>query len=74
MLRKHIWYVHAPYKRETDRFKSFAQYHYQNQKKGSIDMIKDRAYYELRLAKLIANGETMNARLINKVKRKLRAM
>lgn len=37
-------------------------------------MIKDIAYYELRLAKLIANGETMNARLINKVKRKIRAL
>lgn len=37
-------------------------------------MIKDKTYYELRLAKLIANGETMNARLINKVKRKMRAI
>jgi hypothetical protein len=37
-------------------------------------MIKDRTYYELRLAKLTANGETMNMRLINKVKRKLRAI
>jgi hypothetical protein len=37
-------------------------------------MIKDMIYYELRLAKLIANGETMNARLINKVKRKIRAL
>lgn len=37
-------------------------------------MIKDMTYYELRLAKLIANGETMNARLINKVKRKIRAL
>ena len=37
-------------------------------------MIKDITYYELRLAKLIANGETMNARLINKVKRKIRAL
>ena len=37
-------------------------------------MIKDRTYYELRLAKLIANGETMNMPLINKVKRKLRAI
>ena len=38
------------------------------------NMIKDMTYYELRLAKLIANGETMNARLINKVKRKIRAL
>ena len=37
-------------------------------------MIKDKTYYELRLAKLIANGETMNMRLINKVKRKMRAI
>jgi hypothetical protein len=37
-------------------------------------MIKDMTYYELRLAKLIANGETMNARLINKVKRKIRTL
>jgi hypothetical protein len=37
-------------------------------------MIRDKAYYELRLAKLIANGETMNIRLINKVKRKMRAL
>ena len=36
-------------------------------------MIKNREYYELRLAKLIASGETMNHALINKVKRKLRA-
>ena len=37
-------------------------------------MVKDIQYYEMRLAKLIANGETMNHALINKVKRKLRAM
>jgi hypothetical protein len=37
-------------------------------------MIKDKTYYELRLAKLTANGETMNHRLIQKVKRKLRAL
>ena len=37
-------------------------------------MIKDRNYYEIRLAKLIANGETMNARLINKIRRKLRGL
>lgn len=37
-------------------------------------MIKDKTYYELRLAKLIANGETMNHRLIQKVKRKIRAL
>ena len=37
-------------------------------------MIKDRNYYEIRLAKLIANGETMNGRLINKIRRKLRSM
>ena len=35
-------------------------------------MIKDKIYYELRLAKLISNGEMSNKRLINKVKRKLR--
>ena len=35
-------------------------------------MIKDKTYYELRLAMLIAKGEVRNARLINKVKRKLR--
>ena len=37
-------------------------------------MVKDYRYYEVRLAKLIANGETMNHALINKVKRKMRAM
>ena len=37
-------------------------------------MIKDRNYYEIRLAKLIANGETMNGRLINKIRRKLRGL
>jgi hypothetical protein len=35
-------------------------------------MIKDKTYYELRLALLTAKGETKNAPLINKVKRKLR--
>lgn len=35
-------------------------------------MIKDRTYYELRLAKLTAKGEVMNRPLINKVLRKLR--
>ena len=35
-------------------------------------MIKNKQYYELRLAMLIAKGEVRNARLINKVKRKLR--
>jgi hypothetical protein len=35
-------------------------------------MIKDKTYYELRYAMLIGKGETKNARLINKVKRKLR--
>ena len=35
-------------------------------------MIKDKRYYELRIAKLAANGESMNQRLINKAKRKLR--
>ena len=37
-------------------------------------MIKDMQYYQNRLAKLIANGETMNYRLIQKVKRKMRAL
>ena len=37
-------------------------------------MIKDYQYYAIRLAKLIANGETMNHSLIQKVKRKMRAM
>ena len=37
-------------------------------------MIKNKIYYELRIAKMIANGETMNQRLINKCKRKLRKM
>jgi hypothetical protein len=35
-------------------------------------MIKDKTYYELRFAMLMAKGETKNAPLINKVKRKLR--
>ena len=35
-------------------------------------MIKDKIYYELRLAMLIAKGEVKNAALIKKVKRKLR--
>jgi hypothetical protein len=35
-------------------------------------MIKDKTYYELRLAMLTAKGEVRNAPLINKVKRKLR--
>lgn len=37
-------------------------------------MIKDITYYEMRIAKLAANGETMNYRLIQKAKRKLRKM
>ena len=37
-------------------------------------MIKDRTYYEIRRAKLIAKGETMNRTLINKIDRKLRSM
>ena len=45
-----------------------------NNYKGEITMIKDRNYYEIRLAKLIANGETMNGRLINKIRRKLRGL
>ena len=73
MPLKHIWYVHATYNRETDRFKSFGRYH-QTIHKGETTMIKDRNYYEIRLAKLIANGETMNARLINKIRRKLRGL
>ena len=36
-------------------------------------MIRDEQYYKLRYAKLIANGEVMNKRLINKVLRKMRA-
>jgi ribonuclease P protein component len=35
-------------------------------------MIKDKTYYELRFAMLVSKGETKNAPLINKVKRKLR--
>ena len=72
MPLKHIRYVHATYNRETDRFKSFGRYHQQLQRR--ITMIKDRNYYEIRLAKLIANGETMNGRLINKIRRKLRGL
>lgn len=37
-------------------------------------MIKDKTYYEMRIAKMAAKGETMNQRLINKCKRKLRAL
>ena len=37
-------------------------------------MIKDRNYYEIRRAKLIAKGEVMNRALINKIDRKLRSM
>jgi hypothetical protein len=35
-------------------------------------MIKDKTYYELRYAMLVSKGETKNAPLIKKVKRKLR--
>ena len=37
-------------------------------------MKKTYQYYENRLARLKANGETMNMRIINKIKRKMRAM
>ena len=37
-------------------------------------MIKDKAYYEMRIAKMAAKSETMNQRLINKCKRKVRAL
>ena len=35
-------------------------------------MIKDKTYYELRLAMLIGKGEVKNAPLIKKTRRKLR--
>lgn len=35
---------------------------------------RTKEHYENRLAKLLAKGETMNAGLIQKVRRKLRAM
>ena len=40
----------------------------------NTEMVKNKSYYEMRLAKLAANGETMNMRLINKIKRKLRKL
>ena len=71
MPPKHIWYVHATYNREAGRFESSGRYQNKNRWEKK-KMIKDKTYYELRLAMLIGKGETKNAPLINKVKRKLR--